>query len=230
MPDSLSIRTSDTLGGSPLQGWAGFLEGRFVIDVAVLLVVAMALGAVIAYHPQTRRHVRSLEDYQQPKTHILYAMVAALVAQIVNVRPEMALVVFGIGGLLRFRTDVGAAKDTGRVILVTIIGLCVGLQLFVVAVLATVLGWLVIFALDRPTAGRLAVTGLDANVVTESARAYAKALDESGYMVVGEEKNALKGRFSIVFKTPADIDRGVLLELEAKIPEAVRGTADWEVS
>ena len=30
-------------------------------------------------------------------------------------------VVFGIGGLMRFRTNVGEAKDTGRVILVTVV-------------------------------------------------------------------------------------------------------------
>jgi uncharacterized membrane protein YhiD involved in acid resistance len=230
MPDPSPLPHATSGGHSPLQGWSGFLETTSLVEMAVLLIFAMGLGAIIAYHPQTRRSVTSLEDYHQPKTHILYAMVGALIAQIVSVQPEMALVIFGIGGLLRFRTDVGAAKDTGRVILVTVIGLCTGLELFVVAVLGTILGWIVIFALDRPTAGRVSVTGLENAHLTESARAYAAALTESGFVLLGEEKNPNKGRFSLVFKARSAIDRAKLAELEQRVPETLRGSTDWEIS
>lgn len=198
--------------------------------MVVLLVFAMVLAAAIAYHPQTRRKVASLEEYQQPKTYILYALVGALVAQLVNVRPEMALVVFGIGGLLRFRSDVGEAKDTGRVILVTVIGLCVGLELFVVAILATALGWLVILALDRQTAGRLTVSGLDQGVMSESARAYTAAMHELGLTILGEQKNVSKGRLFLVFRSSGPLERNRLLEVEAKVSPDLRGTVDWELS
>ena len=48
------------------------------------------LGAVIAYHPSTRRRVSSLEHFEQPKTLLMYAVVAAVVALIVEVQPSMA--------------------------------------------------------------------------------------------------------------------------------------------
>ena len=74
----------------------------------------------------------------------------------------MALVVFGIGGLMRFRTDVGPAKDTGRVILTAVVGVCCGLKLLVVAVTATAFGWLLLWMLERDTFTRLLVKGVPA--------------------------------------------------------------------
>jgi uracil-DNA glycosylase family 4 len=54
-----------------------------------------------------------------------------------------------LGGLLRFKSDDGAA-DTMRLILVTLIGLCVGLDLPVVALISTVSAWVVIYAFGGP--------------------------------------------------------------------------------
>ena len=102
-----------------------------------MFLLAAALGAVIAYHPRTRAKASTLPELEQPKTFIMYALVGAVIAKIVEANSAMAFVVFGIGGLMRFRTDVGPAKDTGRVILTAVVGVCCGLKLLVVAVMAT---------------------------------------------------------------------------------------------
>jgi hypothetical protein len=103
-----------------LEGWSDFGDGWLLLDMIIVLLIALLLGAVIGYHPATRRRMSSLEQFEQPKTVLMYSMVAAVVALLVKVQPAMAFVIFGIGGLLRFRTLVGEAKDTGRVILVTV--------------------------------------------------------------------------------------------------------------
>ena len=65
-----------------LEGWASFRDGWLLLDMAVVLLLALLLGAVIAYHPSTRRRVSSLEHFEQPKTLLMYAVVAAIGATI----------------------------------------------------------------------------------------------------------------------------------------------------
>ncbi len=211
-------------------GWAAFTDIVFLAQMAVVLLIAILLSAVIAYHPLTRSKASSLEEIEQPKTFMMYAMVGALIAQIVRVQPSMALVVFGIGGLMRFRTNVGQAKDTGRVILVTVVGLCCGLELYVVAVLGTVFGWLLIFVLESKSVERLVVQGLGHDAMRKASERYAGLLRDSGCTIVGEEKNVKKGTLSLVYRAPRGLDRGRLEERFDELPEDLHGTIDWEIA
>ena len=171
-----------------LAGWTEFTSIWHVLDMTVVLGVALCLGAAIAYHPLTRSKMSSLEELEHPKTFLMYSVVAAVVAQIVMEERYMGLVVFGIGGLLRFRTNVGEAKDTGRVILVTVVGLCCGMKLYVVGTMATLVGWIVIYCLERQIAGRVLVKGLDSDRLIGSARAYHDIIAQAGGTIIRERK------------------------------------------
>src|SRR3954452_3105070 len=151
------------------RGWEGLTELWLIADMAMVLLLAVLLGAVIAYHPTSRRKAATLEELEQPKTFIMYAMVGAVIGVIVSVYPVMGPVIFGIGGLLRFRTDVGPAKDTGRVILAVVVGVAAGLKLMMVAVFAAAFGWLLIWALERQPFGRLQVKGLVGSAIPRAA-------------------------------------------------------------
>lgn len=226
-PEQLATQAHAALTESGV-GWQALGDVAWIGQMSIVLGVAVLLAAAIAYHPTARAKAATLEQLEQPKTFIMYAMVGALVAIIVKVQPSMALVVFGIGGLMRFRTEVGEAKDTGRVILVTVIGLCCGLELYVVALLATVLAWLLIFALERRTVGRMVVRGLDEQHMRAAAEAHAAALRELGCVVVGEQRRVDKGYVALVYRAPAGVDRGELERRLAALPEQLRGTVNWE--
>lgn len=212
------------------EGWAKFTDRWFMLDMMIVLVLSIALSAFVAYHPLTRGKASSIPEIEQPKTFIMYAMVAAVIAQIVKVQPQMALVVFGIGGLLRFRTDVGEAKDTGRVILVTVVGLCCGLKLYVIAVFATLFGWLIIAYLESQMAGRLLVKGLDRANLTSASEAYSGLLHDAGCRILGEKKNPVKGQVAFVFKAPRQLDRESLENRFGELPEEIRGAVDWDIT
>jgi hypothetical protein len=209
-------------------GWSAFLDLDFIGQMAIVLALAIALAALLAFHPTLRGKASTREEIEQPKTFLMYSMVGALIAIIVKVQPSMALVVFGIGGLMRFRTDVGQAKDTGRVILVTVIGLSCGLELYVVAVLATLLAWLLIFALDSRSVECLVVQGLDKDTVQRACEAHVASLRELGCTIVGEEKRIKKGSVAILYRAPRGVGRSVVERRIAEIPEAQRGTPTWE--
>ena len=211
-------------------GWDDFTRPWVVVDMAVVLLISMALGALIAYHPLTRSKVSSIDEFEQPKTFILYATVGAVVAQLVLVRPTMAFVVFGIGGLMRFRTDVGEAKDTGRVILVAVVGLCCGLKLFVLAFLATGLGWILIYVLESQQAERVQIKGLQGESIPKAADAYRDILTTAGCAIIRERKNFVKGQVTFVFSMPRGVQRDSVHEECDKLPGELRGTADWETT
>ncbi|MFV8751735.1 hypothetical protein ACNOYE_14415 [Nannocystaceae bacterium ST9] len=229
----------DLLDGLPVHrepgvGWAALTDLEFLGELAMVLGLAIGLAALIAYHPTLRGRASTLEEIEQPKTFILYAMIGALIAIIVKVQPSMALVVFGIGGLMRFRTDVGLAKDTGRVILVTVVGLSCGLELYAVALLTTLLAWLLIFVLDGDLfAGRverMVVQGLEKDAIARTSEVYVAALRELGCTIVGEDKRVKKGSVAILYRAPRGLARARLEARLAEIPEGVRGTVGWETS
>jgi hypothetical protein len=214
-----------------LRPWEGFANVWLMADVALLLGVAVLLGAVIAYHPASRRKAVSLDELEHPKTFMMYAMIGAVIGVVVSAYPVMGPVIFGIGGLLRFRTNVGPAKDTGRVILAVIVGVSVGLKLMVMAVLATACGWLLIWVLERNNFGRLQVRGLAAEAIPPAAEAYRQLLVRAGCRIVGERKKFTKGMVTFVFTAPAGLDRE---QVERQVCEALpaeqRGLADWDAA
>ena len=216
--------------GDLREGWENFGNIAYIVDVSLMLLLSIILAAVIAYHPSTRRKASNITEFEQPKTFLMYAMVGALIAQLVQTYPPMALVIFGIGGLLRFRTVVGEAKDTGRVILVTVVGLCCGLKIFVGAVLATLIGWVLIWYLESQNAGRVAVKGLKDVDILAAAETYRGILGEAGCAVIRERKNLTKGRVTFIVKTPPELDAEALEEAFEKVPEEQRGVVDWEIS
>jgi hypothetical protein len=214
-----------------VKPWRSFADVWLMADMAMLLALAVLLGAVIAYHPTSRRKAASLEELEQPKTFIMYAMVGAVIGVVVSIYPVMGPVIFGIGGLLRFRTNVGPAKDTGRVILAVIVGVSAGLKLMVVAVFATAFGWLLIWALERQPFGRLQVKGLVGSAIPRAAEAYRKLLVSADCQVIAERKKFTKGTVSFVFRAPQGLDREALeLRIFETVDEDLRGIVDWEVA
>lgn len=211
-----------------LEGWESFGNVWLLLDMVIVLVIALILGAVIGYHPSTRRRVSTLEHFEQPKAFLMYSMVAAVVALLVKVQPAMAFVIFGIGGLLRFRTMVGEAKDTGRVILVTVVGLCCGLKIFIVAIPATVIGWVVIYVLEQQLAGIIRVTGVSDEYMQDAAKAYRTEIVGAGCTIIGEQTKYVKREFLFVVKAPASLDRDGLDAAFEQFPKEHQGAVAWE--
>jgi hypothetical protein len=211
-----------------LDRWRSFGDGWLLLEMLLVLAVALLLGAAIAYHPSTRGRMSTLEHVEEPKTMLTYALVAAVVALMVEVQPAMAFVVFGIGGLLRFRTDAGSSKETGRVILVTVIGLCCGLKIFVVAVMATAIGWLVVWTLERQRTGLVRVTGVAEAAFQDAARAYRAAIGALGCRIIGEQHRFMRRELLFVVHAPPAVAREALQAGLAGVPDDIRGVVELE--
>ncbi len=209
-----------------LFGWDP-LKALKVQTFLLVVAGAIAVGAVLAWHPFAFSRA-SIEDLDQPKIIVTYTVVGALVGIVVEASATMALVVFGIGGLMRFRTDVGPAKDTGRVILSLILGIACGLQLWMVAILGAAIAWVLIAALECRIGMRMVVRGVKPEVVAQAAEAYGGALRAFGCRFATPRKNPAKGTVSFILRVRRGLEREAIeAECQAKVHETVRGTVDW---
>ncbi len=144
--------------GSLGEGWQGFADFGFLVNALLTLTLSAMLGATIAYHPKHRQTADTLEEIEATKVYITYAVIGALIGiMVVKYGLVVGFVLFGIGGLFRFRTVLRSASLTGRVIFVTLIGLSCGLDLPHVAALATAFGFVLIYVLHARITYRIDV-------------------------------------------------------------------------
>lgn len=211
-------------------GWAGFLDMHFMADSLGALLLATVLGALIAFHPMTPRTVDTLTEADLPKVYIMYAFIGAIIG--VTVREfgmVIGVVVFGIGGLIRFRTDTGSTRDTGRLIVVTLTGLIAGLGLPHFAVITTVFAFILIYLFDSHPTCRIKVDQLPKGRVAEAALAYRAILEGRGCRIISERKSFAKDRVEFVFRLPRVGTRDTLHAELCDAPAEIRGEIDWEV-
>jgi hypothetical protein len=214
-----------------VEGWQGFYDFEFLGYAFLTLTLAAFLGAVIAYHPRYTRSADTLAELEAPKIYIMYAVIGALIGiMVVKYGLIIGFVLFGIGGLIRFRTVMRSAHLTGHVIFVTLIGLSSGLELPHVAVLATVFGFLLIYVLDARITYRIDVRSIPLEHVAEAAAAYREVLRQQGCHILSEKKNPEKKRISFIFRTSPKVRRHQLEDLlESKIDARLKGSIDWEI-
>jgi transcription-repair coupling factor (superfamily II helicase) len=115
------------------------------------------LASILAVHPRTTRRRDMLEASEERKTLVVLGMIGAVVASLVLIDQTMAFVIFGIGGLIRFRTVVGNSHMTGRAILVVVIGLACGLSQYATALVVAAAAWLIIWWLQARRGGEIKV-------------------------------------------------------------------------
>jgi hypothetical protein len=223
-----TVLTSPVPGG---DGWSGFTDFSFLLKTLLTLSLAAVLGALIGYHPKFNQTADTLKEIEAPKVDIIYAVIGSLIGiMVVKYGLVIGFVLFGIGGLIRFRTVMRSANLTGQVILVTLIGLSCGLDLPHVAVLATAFGWGLMFLLEANVTYRIDVRALPNEQFSEAALAYRAALKNHGCRILGEKKNPDSGRARFIIRmtngaTREDIDQA----LHDNIDASLRGSVDWEI-
>jgi hypothetical protein len=212
------------------EGWSGFGDVAFLGRALLALLLATALGAALAYHPRRDRAADSLEAADAPKVLVLYAAIGAVIGiMVLQYGLVVGFVIFGIGGLARFRSELGSAPDTGRLILVTLIGLACGLELPHLAVLAAAFGFVLLALLDARRTYHVVVKGVARDALARAAEAYREALARERCRVLSERKSVAKEQLAFIVRAPSGVRRDLLAQrLDAGIPEGLRGVVDWE--
>lgn len=213
------------------EGWRGFTDVSFMVDSLLTLILATVLGAIIAFHPKHGQTADTPEEIESPQIFMMYAVIGAIIGiLVVKYGLVVGFVLFGIGGLIRFRTVMRSASLTGRVIYVTLIGLSCGLELPHVAVLATAFGFVLIYVLDAKVTYVIDIRALAPEHVAEAASKYRALLEQANSRILSEKKNPRKGRVRFIFQSARRAKRSQLESLlETGAEEPFKGSIDWEI-
>lgn len=170
------------------------------------IVLTLVLVALIIFHPVRRRMRHSLEDLIIPRLFSLYALIGMAVGFLVIQHGYIiGFVIFGIGALLRFRSTLDDAGDTVEVILVTVIGLSVGLGLPVMAILLAISGWVLIWASGRTRGYEVTLRGPDAALLAAGEAALKTLIGEQGWKCVSARHLPAKQSCEVVLVVPGAI-------------------------
>jgi hypothetical protein len=211
-------------------GWAGFQDTRFILSSLGILVLAALLGALIGYHPATKRTIDKLHEADMPHVYVMYAVIGAVIGVAVReFGTVVGVVVFGIGGLIRFRSSADSTRDTVRLIIVTLAGLVAGLDLLFFAVMITLFSFALIYLFDSSPPFRIRIEGLPKGRTLDCAGAYRGILKSHGCSIISEHRSVEKERIEFVFRLPRRSTRDRLEAELCAIATEVRGDVDWEV-
>ncbi len=115
----------------------------------------------------------------------------------------VGVVVFGIGGLIRFRSATDSTRDTVRLIVVTLVGLTAGLGLLLFAVIITLFTFTLIYVFDTRPPHRIRVEGMGKDRTGSCAEVYRTILKGHGCRIIAEHHSLEKARVEFVFRCPA---------------------------
>jgi hypothetical protein len=216
---------------SAALGWSGFLDLRFMAESLGVLLLAAILGALIGFHPATKRRIDHLHEADMAHVFVMYAVIGAVIGVAVReYGTVVGVVVFGIGGLIRFRSSTDSTRDTVRLITVTLAGLIAGLGLLHFAVMTTLFAFALIYFFDTSPACRIRIEGLPMDRAADCAAAYRELLTVHRCRIIAEHRSREKDRIEFVFRLPRRSTRDHLDVALSGIAADLRGDVDWEIS
>jgi len=211
-----------------VENYMGFEQiGTYIIS----LFTAISISMVIAFHPKTYGKKEHISEIEAPKSLIFYGMIGSLVgATVADYGSELGLIFFGLGGLMRFRSNTGTAEQTGRLILVALLGLCCGLKMIYIAVVSTIISWILIYFLERRTIYQMEIKGIKSKAFLEAVIAYRQGLKKLKCKIITEKKNLDKSKVRFIFSSPSNMNHERLEHsLRKQIPLEEQGSIDWNV-
>ena len=142
-----AIQPADDLAGIAQAKPPGHVsEKAELLQAAISLPIAAALGAALAFRPQRRG--TPPRDPAVIQTQIILALVGALVMLVVGASLARAFGIVGAASLVRYRSKIDDPKDAGVMLSCLAIGLASGVGIYWIAALSTLFILAVVWVLE----------------------------------------------------------------------------------
>lgn len=127
----------------------GFENFDFVVlgVMAGRMVIAAVLGAIVAYR-FWRRFMPWHFEPPESSAQVLIAVAGGLMTAVIGNNVALAFALVGLGGFIRFRSGIKDPREAGVMFLMIGIGMACGIGMMPVAITATILGVVLLAALD----------------------------------------------------------------------------------
>jgi hypothetical protein len=203
--DSLPDGDIAIIGG----GWSQWRNTEEILAFFLDTLATLVLASAIVFHPVRRRAAVTLASLGMPRLFFLYALIGMVVGFLVEQHGYIiGFVVFGIGALLRFRSNLDDPVDTVEMILVTVLGLCVGLNLPIMALAIAAVSWVVIAISGRSAGFEVSVKAAQPDALDGALAAAVAAAEKRGWTVAGLHRTRAKGAGELIVRTGVQVDEG----------------------
>jgi len=222
--DLFSVGNTGNAWENALEGLRSFTEWRELVPLLLNVPLAVLLVVPLIYARRRGKRVHDLSTVEDDRALLLYAAVSAAIAVLVLEHPAMALVVFGMGGLLRFRPKASPGVATGRAIFSVVIGLACGLGMYPLGLLLAIMGLFGTRLFGSRSAVEITVKKLDPARIEHAQQAYHHLLQEAGCIVLGVTPSAAGDGLVIVTVLPERLAPNDLNDaVFQRIPKDLRG-------
>lgn len=205
-----------------------FTHGWFVLSLLCGLSLAVGCSWLLAMHPLRGSKSDPVGDLLDRRTLMLVGLIGAVATELVRVEPVMAFVMFGIGGLIRFRTVMQSPGITAKAIICVAIGLACGLGQYATAVFVTAFAWGLLYLMGMRVGVRFRIRVESESALNEAVAIAAEVLRQHRARIILTEVDAAKRRVDFhamipQHERPAEVARMV----RTRLP---RSAGDAEVS
>lgn len=122
-------------------GWSQLSNYREIGSFLLAVVETLVFVAAFAFHPRANALRQDTQGWFVQASMFLFGLIGMLVGFLVLHHGYLiGFVIFGLGSLFRFRMASSSLVDGAILIMVTLVGLAVGLDLPVMALVATLAG------------------------------------------------------------------------------------------
>ena len=188
-----------------------FRHAPYVADMVLGLLAAVGIGLALtssgrggAFDPVART--------EQRRATVTCALIGCIAAELVQAAEqfylgaEIALVLFGIGGLVRFRTVFDDPRQTGLAIIAAVLGLACGMSEYALAAIALAVVYLVNWWLTRATVLRIRVRGRKGADLGALQESVSRELGMRGFAILRATPVAADREVEFFARTEGDLD------------------------
>ena len=204
-----------------------FRHPPYVTDLVLGLGSAIAVALALTATPRRAVRYDPVGAAEQRKATVICALIGCIAAELVQASEqfllgaEIALVLFGIGGLVRFRTLFDDAGQTGVAIIATVLGLACGMSEYSLAALALVVVFLVNWWMNSTAILQVRVRARKHADLSQVQAATTAVLQEHGFGLLHASQDPGYRTFEAYARTGSGFDMSALsAAIQAAVPGA----------
>lgn len=213
------------------RGWSQIANMTEVLDFGLCLIEATLFTSLLAFHPVNLHYRTGAHLSELQKGLFLFALIGMLTGFLVIHHGYLiGFVIFGIGGLFRFRMKSSSISDTGQMVIGALAGLAVGLDLPVMALVGTAAAWIVLYVFGKTQSLALEVKFKDDQSGAQAVEELQAHLSAKGFSNVSASKAKFKLTARLVLTSRKPHAESLLARALAELQDRPdSGVADWHI-
>ncbi len=184
LPSNVTVRDA---------GWAQIANTEELLEFFLSVIETLVFVAAFAFHPRGNALRQDAQGWSVQVSMFLFGLIGMFVGFLVIHHGYLiGFVIFGLGSLFRFRMASNSLVDGAILIIVTLVGLAVGLNLPVMALVATIAGWATLWFVTARMTSVVEVKFDDDEALRAAIEPLREAFEAKGFRIVSTRKNDFK--------------------------------------